>query len=92
MTQKEEFSKEELQKAKELAKDYAPAIENMDAKNVLYDAILEMSQWKEKQMIEKTINWLDSIMYYVSKEDKRLVCNFTNFDEFIHDFEQTMEE
>ena len=40
-------------KANELAKDYAPAIENLDAKIVLYDAIMEMAEWKEQEMLNK---------------------------------------
>lgn len=43
-------------------------------------------------MIEKTIDWLDSIMDYVSEKDKRLVCNFTNFDELVNDFKKAMKE
>lgn len=58
----------------------------------LKDLLLEMAEWKREQIIEKTIDWLDSIMYYVSEEDKRLVCNFTNFDELVNDFKKAMKE
>lgn len=57
-----------------------------------YDGATKMAEWKQQQMIEKTIEWLDSIMCYVSKEDKRLVCNFTSFDELIDDYKQAMTE
>lgn len=57
-----------------------------------YDGAMKMAEWKRQQMIEKTIDWLDSIMYYVSKEDKRLVCNFTNFDELINYYKEAMIE
>lgn len=58
----------------------------------VFSCALEVAEWKQQQMIEKTIDWLDSIMYYVSKEDKRLVCNFTSFDELIDDYKQAMKE
>lgn len=58
----------------------------------LKDYLLEMTEWKREQMIEKTIDWLDSIMDYVSEKDKRLVCNFTSFDELIDDYKKAMEE
>lgn len=96
MTQKEEFSKEELQKAKELAKDYAPAIENVDAKIVLYDAILEMSQWKEKQMIEKACEKLveieleDKDTEDVANEEQDHIYVLNNH--FLKKFKQKMEE
>lgn len=50
------------------------------------------SNWRKQQIIEKTIDWLDSIMDYVSEKDKRLVCNFTNFDELVNDFKKAMKE
>lgn len=52
----------------------------------------EAVKWKEQQMIEKAVEWFDSIMYYVSEEDKRLVCNFSNFNGLINDFKKYMEE
>lgn len=58
----------------------------------LKDYLSEMAEWKREQMIEKTIDWLDSIMDYVSEEDKRLVCNFKNFDELVNDFKKAMKE
>jgi len=51
-----------------------------------------MVEWKQNELIEKTIDWLDSIMDYVSEKDKRLVCNFTNFDELVNDFKKAMKE
>lgn len=50
------------------------------------------AQWADKTMIEKAVEWFDSIMYYVSKEDKRLVCDFTDFDRLVNDFKKAMME
>lgn len=52
------------EKAKELAKDYAPAIENLDAKIVIYDAIMEMATWKEQQITEKAVKWWENELTY----------------------------
>lgn len=41
------------EKALEITKDYAPTIENLDAKIVLYDALMEMAEWKDKQFQEE---------------------------------------
>lgn len=62
------------------------------ANDVAYRSALQMAKWKDKQMIEKAAKWLDSIMYYVSKEDKRLVCDFTDFDGLVNDFKKAMED
>ena len=89
MTQKEKFSKEDLQKAKELVNDYAPTIENLDAEIVLYDAILEMSQWKDdqasqekNQLIKKACEWIE---YYNNNGG----CLFDGWKE---DFKKEMED
>ena len=59
------MNKSNEEKAKEITKDYAPVIEILDAKTVLYDAVMEMAEWKEQQMIEKALNWIhDNLCYY----------------------------
>ena len=53
-------------------------------------AFMKGANWKEEQLIKKVVEYLDSLMYYVSEQDRRLVCNFTKFDEFIEDLKQTV--
>ena len=80
------------EKALELAKDYAPTIENMDAEIVLYDAILEMSQWKEHQMIDKACEWLKENTSCYASFDDDIISDKENKNNFINDFKQAMEE
>ena len=42
--------------------------------------------------IEKVVKYLDSLMYYVSEQDRRLVCNFTKFDELVEDIKKTLNQ
>ena len=53
-------------KAKEITKDYAPTIENIDAKIVIYDAIMEMAEWKDSQCLGTLLRVFDLI---VNKRD-----------------------
>ena len=50
-----------------------------------------MAEWKQEKMVEKTVEWLGSIMHQ-SKEDNRLICDFTDLDELIDDYKQAMME
>lgn len=76
-------------KAKELAKDYAPAIENLDEKIVLYDAILEMAKWKDKQAIEYLYKNIQSLLkdYGISEASADIATQL-----FLANFKQAMEE
>ena len=60
----------------------------------LYDAAMEMAEWKEKQMIEKACEWLNNntitstngyVVYTASSYD-------INKEEFIESFKKAMEE
>lgn len=55
------MSKKNEEKAKEITKDYAPTIENLDAKIVLYDAIMEMAKWKDSQCLGTLLRVFDLI-------------------------------
>lgn len=49
-------------------------------------------EYSKQDTIEKVVAYLDSLMYYVSEQDRRLVCNFTKFDEFIEDLKKTVNQ
>ena len=44
----------------------------------------------KNETTEKVISYLDSVLYYVSNQDRRLVCNFTEFNEFIEDLKKSI--
>lgn len=50
------------------------------------------AEYGKQDTIEKVIAYLDSLMYYVSEQDRRLVCNFTKFDKFIEDLKKTVNQ
>ena len=45
----------------------------------------------KKETTEIVVSYLDSVLYYVSQQDRRLVCDFTKFDEFIEDLKKSIE-
>lgn len=49
-------------------------------------------EFGKQDTIEKVVAYLDSLMYYVSEQDRRLVCNFTKFDKFIEDLKKTVNQ
>lgn len=49
-------------------------------------------EYGKQDTIEKVVAYLDSLMYYVSEQDRRLVCNFTKFDKFIEDLKKTVNQ
>lgn len=46
---------------------------------------------KEK-MIDKVINWLESIMYYSVNNSGKLTCDFTDFDELVEELKKAIKD
>lgn len=69
-------------KAYELASNDGFSVEES---NAAYNAALEMAQWKQQQMIEKSVEWLNAHLPFGE-------VDFNLRNTIIEDFKQSMEE
>ena len=78
------------EKAKEIASKYERWNIEEDESDGAYKGALEMAAWKERQIIEKAIEWLkknaDSYTWYNEFEGESGMI-----EEFIEDFKKAME-
>ena len=76
------------QKAQEISDSYYMPDTGFNRED-LYDAGMEMAQWKEEQMIEKACEWLkDNANDYLDWYDWES-CR-VNIDELLYDFRKAM--
>ena len=97
MTQKEKFSKEELQKAKELGIKYQNPCQGVgDCEFEARQAALEMAEWMNNKLIEKACEKLveieleDKDTEDVANEEQDHIYVLNNH--FLKKFKQKMEE
>lgn len=88
----------DLEKARELAHDYFRrgqlGLCSLDTESAGYECAIKMAEWKEQQMIEKAVNWLNNnIGAYLDYEAPKYGCS-VEIDKIslIEDFKKAMEE
>lgn len=84
----------DLEKAKEIQKNDVCLCWNGGCPNVR-DGAMKMAAWKQEQMIEKAVRWLNEVVKdeqsnYVWYDAEEGFCGITH--EFIEDLKKVMEE
>ena len=85
------------EKAKEIGQKFY--FDTMNSNEAAYKGALQMAQWKEQQMIERAVRWMeDNINNYIVNDQYELPNGSMSRDwlkvksEFFTDFKKSMEE
>ena len=76
------------QKAKEFYHKYREL--NLAPESAAFNAALEMAEWKEQQMIEKVLAYLNNKFYFDNIFYGVVSTDFNSMEEMFEDFKQAM--